>query len=148
KPWAPGRGAPRAGGGGPWGGPRGGTPAPRLYESFANRGPHGKADVLWALARGVTDEDLVAGADRAIVDALDDPSLMVRRYAIKALVDITRPSAVDRARYRPDGLADMRREGVGWWRNQLERGLIRRSPRGSADAGQPAADAAGGAAAE
>ncbi|MFM8804429.1 MAG: hypothetical protein ACKOK8_11055, partial [Planctomycetia bacterium] len=79
---------------------------------------------------------------------LDDPSLMVRRYAIKALVDITRPSAVDRARYRPDGLADMRREGVVWWRGQLEQGLIRRSPRGSADAGQPAADAAGGAAAE
>jgi hypothetical protein len=127
---------------------RGGNAAARLYESFADRGPHGKADVLWALARGVTDEELAAGADRAIVEALEDPSLIVRRYAIKALADITRPSAVDRARYRPDGLPDMRREGVAWWRNQLERGLIRRSSRGSTDAVPPVGDGAGGDAAE
>ena len=75
---------------------------------------------------GVTDEELAAGADRAIVEALDDPDLIVRRYASKALVEITQASAVDRARYRPDGLADMRREGVLWWRSQLEKGLIRR----------------------
>jgi hypothetical protein len=112
---------------------RGGNAASRLYESFVNRGPHGKADLLWALARGVTDEELAAGADRVIVEALDDPSLIVRRYASKALNDITQPSAVDRTRYRPDGLAEMRRDGAGWWRGQLEKGLIRRSPPAAGD---------------
>ena len=121
---------------------RGGNAASRLYESFVNRGPHGKADALWAMARGFTDEELAAGVDRAIVEALDDPSLIVRRYASKALIDITQPSAVDRTRYRPDGQPDMRREGVVWWRNQLEKGLIRRGALASGNAartmGEPA----------
>jgi hypothetical protein len=121
---------------------RGGNAASRLYASFVSRGPHGKADALWAMARGFTDEDLAAGADRAIVEALDDPSLMVRRYAIKSLADITQPSAVDRARYRPDGLPDMRREGVLWWRGQLEKGLIRRSATAAGDADRPGSNAA------
>ena len=124
---------------------RGGNAASRLYESFVNRGPHGKADVLWAMARGFTDEELAAGVDRAIVEALDDPSLIVRRYASKALIDITQPSAVDRTRYRPDGQPDMRREGVVWWRNQLEKGLIRRGSLASGNAartmGEPAVPA-------
>ena len=124
---------------------RGGNAASRLYESFVNRGPHGKADALWAMARGFTDEELAAGVDRAIVEALDDPSLIVRRYASKALIDITQPSAVDRTRYRPDGQPDMRREGVVWWRNQLEKGLIRRGSLASGNAartmGEPAVPA-------
>ena len=125
----------------------GGNAAQRLYESFVNRGPHGKADVLWAMARGFTDEELAAGVDRALVEALDDPSLIVRRYASKSLVDITQPSAVDRSRYRPDGLPEMRREGVQWWRSQLEKGLVRRaavaavdSGRGTAEPAQPPAE--------
>ena len=113
---------------------RGGNAASRLYESLVNRGPHGKADALWAMARGFTDEELAAGVDRAIVEALDDPSLIVRRYASKAIIDITQPSAVDRMRYRPDGQPDTRREGVVWWRNQLEKGLIRRGSLASGNA--------------
>ena len=137
---------------------RGGNAASRLYESFVNRGPHGKADALWAMARGFTDEELTAGVDRALVEALDDPSLIVRRYASKALIDITQPSAVDRTRYRPDGQPDMRREGVVWWRNQLEKGLIRRGALASGNAARivgeptmpavPAEDAAEGPAEE
>ena len=126
---------------------RGGNAASRLYESFVNRGPHGKADALWAMARGFTDEELAAGVDRALVEALDDPSLIVRRYASKAIIDITQPSAVDRTRYRPDGQPDMRREGVVWWRNQLEKGLIRRGGLASGKpvrtAGEPAVPAEG-----
>jgi hypothetical protein len=120
---------------------RGGNAATRLYDSFVNRGPHGKADVIWAMARGFTDGELVAGADRALVEALDDPSLVVRRYASKTLIDITQPTAVDRTRYRPDGQPDMRREGVLWWKNQLEKGQIRRgslaSGNGARAAGEP-----------
>jgi hypothetical protein len=118
---------------------RGGNAASRLYDSFVNRGPHGKADVLWAMARGFSDEDLAAGVARALVEALDDPSLMVRRYASKSLIDITQPSAVDRMRYRPDGLPDMRQDGANWWRSQLDKGLIRRPPTADGGAIRPAA---------
>ena len=120
---------------------RGGNAASRLFESFVNRGPHGKADAMKAMALGFTDQDLAAGADRGLVDALEDPSLIVRRYAIQSLVEVTQPSAVDRARYRPDGLPEMRQDGVLWWRGQLEKGLIRRSPR-AVDTAAPAADKA------
>ena len=82
----------------------------------------------------------------------------MRRYASKALIDITQPSAVDRTRYRPDGQPDMRREGVVWWRNQLEKGLIRRGALASGNAARivgeptmpavPAEDAAEGPAEE
>jgi hypothetical protein len=119
---------------------RGGNAAARLYESFVNRGPHGKADAIWAMARGFTDEELAAGVDRALVEALDDPSLIVRRYASKALIDVTQPSAVDRTRYRPDGQPEMRREGVVWWRNQLEKGLIRRGSLAAGITARPAGE--------
>lgn len=109
---------------------RGGNAASRLYGALVDRGPHGKADLLWALARGVTDAELAAGADKQLVDALEDPELVVRRYAIKALGDVTRVGPTDRNRYRADGLPDMRREGVSWWRSQLQRGLIRRTAGG------------------
>jgi hypothetical protein len=121
---------------------RGGNAAARLYKSFVNRGPHGKTDAIWAMARGFPDDELAAGVDRALVEALDDPSLVVRRYASKALIDITQPTAVDRTRYRPDGQPDMRREGVLWWKNQLEKGQIRRGSLASGSvtrtAGEPA----------
>jgi hypothetical protein len=118
---------------------RGGNAASRLQESFANRGPHGKAEVLWAMARGFTDEELAAGADRGIVAALEDPSLIVRRYASKSLIDITQPNAVDRNRYRPEVTPDRRRDGVLWWRGQLEKGLIRRGAALARDIGRPTA---------
>ena len=118
---------------------RGGNAASRLQESFVNRGPHGKAEVLWAMARGFTDEELAAGADRGIVAALEDPTLIVRRYASKSLIDITQPNAVDRTRYRPEVTPDMRRDGVLWWRGQLEKGLIRRGAALARDIGRPTA---------
>lgn len=105
---------------------RGERSAERLRESLADRGPHGKAQMLYEMARGFSNDELAAGADQALVAALDDDDLMVRRYAIKCLHDIVQPSATDRLRYRPDGLPDLRREGVNWWRAQLEKGIIRR----------------------
>jgi hypothetical protein len=121
---------------------RGGNAATRLRDSFVNRGPHGKADAIWAMARGFTDEELVAGADRTLVEALDDDDLVVRRYASKALIDITQPTAFDRMRYRPDGQPDMRREGVLWWKNQLEKGQIRRGSLASGSTARTASDPA------
>jgi len=105
---------------------RGTNAAAKLRTAFENRGPHGKAEELFAMARGFSDEQLAAGAAATLVAALDDPDLVVRRYAIKSLCDIVQPSAADRLRYRADGLPDLRREGAAWWRGQLQKGLIRR----------------------
>jgi hypothetical protein len=105
---------------------RGANAAAKLRTAFENRGPHGKAEDLFAMARGFGDAELAGGAAEKLVAALDDPDLVVRRYAIKSLCDIVRPSAADRLRYRPDGLPDLRREGAAWWRGQLQKGLIRR----------------------
>lgn len=109
---------------------RGAAHAAALRQAFLTHGPHGKGELLDALARGFDDTALAAGADRTLVEALDDPALVVRRYAIKNIVDIARPAATDRLRYRADGLPDLRREGVDWWRGQLEKGLIRRPSAG------------------
>jgi hypothetical protein len=111
---------------------RGANAAAKLRKAFEDHGPHGKADALFSMARGFTDADLAAGAAAALVEALDDPDLVVRRYAFKCLCDITQPSATDRLRYRPDTLPDPRREGVSWWRGQLEKGLVRRGASGAA----------------
>jgi len=105
---------------------RGANAAAKLRTAFENRGPHGKAEELFAMARGFSDAELAAGAAEQLVAALDDPDLVVRRYAIKNLCDVVQPSATDRLRYRADGLGDLRREGASWWRGQLQKGLIRR----------------------
>lgn len=105
---------------------RGANAAAKLQAAFEARGPHGKADALFAMARGCSDADLAAGAADTLVAALEDGDLVVRRYAFKCLCDIVQPTAVDRLRYRPDGLPELRREGAAWWRGQLQKGLIRR----------------------
>jgi hypothetical protein len=94
---------------------RGGEAAAALRRAFEARGPNGKADVLWTMACGISDAQIFAGDDRLLVEKLEDPSLVVRRYANKCLVDIVQPSAADRLRYRPDAPPDLRRDGgVGW----------------------------------
>lgn len=105
---------------------RGANAAAKLREAFEHRGPHGKADALFAMACGFTDAELAAGAAETLVAALEDGDLVVRRYAFKCLCDVVQPAASERLRYRPDGLPDLRREGAAWWRGQLQKGLIRR----------------------
>jgi hypothetical protein len=100
--------------------------AAALKKSLEDHGPNGKAEALWSMACGFSDAQIFAGEDRVLVERLEDPSLVVRRYAHKCLVDIVQPSAADRLRYRADAPPDLRREGVTWWRNQAEKGLIRR----------------------
>lgn len=106
---------------------RGADHAAALEQAFVTHGPHGKGEQIMSLARGFSDDELAAGAADRVVEALDDPDLVVRRYAIKNLLAIVQPSAADRLRYRADGLPDLRREGANWWRGQLEKGLVRRS---------------------
>jgi hypothetical protein len=51
-------------------------------------------------------------------------------FAAATLFDTVRPSDGDRLRFRPDAAEPARAEGVKWWRIQLEKGLIRRTPAG------------------
>lgn len=107
---------------------RGEASADRLRRAWEDRGPPGRATLIDLMARRPTDAELESGADRAIVEALSDGALVVRRYAFACLDAIVGPAPADRARYRPDAAEDARRDGAAWWRTQQERGLVRRSP--------------------
>ena len=104
---------------------RGTIAADKLRAAFETHSPHGKAEWLWAMARGFTDDDLTNGAAAGLVKSLDDGELVVRRYAFKCLTDIARSSETAKLRYRPDWVLASRREGVQWWKGQLEKGAIR-----------------------
>ena len=80
-----------------------------------------------AMARGPDDADLASGADATLVEGLASQELVVRRYALKDLVDVVEPSVFDRARFRPEAPDEARRDGVAWWRSLQAKGGIRRS---------------------
>jgi len=105
---------------------RGSNAAAKLARAFEDQGPKGKGAELVAMARGFDDAALAAGADERLVAALDAAELVVRRFAIRSLIDIVQPSEADRARYRPDRGPDLRRESVQWWQRQQESGRVRR----------------------
>jgi len=111
---------------------RGANAAARLGQAFETRGPAGKGGELLAIARGFDDATLEAGGAARLVDALDAPELVVRRFAIRGLLEVVEPAEADRARYRPDRSQDLRRESAAWWRKQLGDGRIRRPAGGAA----------------
>lgn len=105
---------------------RGDNSAAALQAAFRSAGPAGKGDLLMALARGFSDDELASGADRTLVEALDDGSLAVRRFAIRRLAEIVPSDAPRSVAYRADRPDQLRRDGITWWRTQLEQGRIRR----------------------
>lgn len=107
---------------------RGAKSAARLQQAFEAKLPDGGAAELFALSRGIGAAAVEADGGQRLVAALESDRLVVRRYAFKNLVDIVRPSAVDRLRYLPDRPPEKRREGVDWWRRQLADGRIRHAP--------------------
>jgi len=111
---------------------RGANAAARLGQAFETRGPAGKGAELFAIARGFDDATLEAGGAARLVAALDAPELVVRRFAIRGLLEVAQPAEAARARYRPDRSQDLRRESVAWWRKQLADDRIRRPAGGAA----------------
>lgn len=106
---------------------RGPNAAEGLAAALAAQGPPGAADEIVSLARGISDDDLGDGGDADLVAALGSPHLVVRRYAIRNLVEITNASRGDQLRYRADWTDEtMREKGIAWWRAQLDRARIRR----------------------
>lgn len=95
-----------------------------IARAFSDHGPPGAAETIMRFARGFGDDELGAGAAAELVDALESPHLVVRRYAIKTLVEIGGIGGADRLRYRADRPPAALREGAAWWRARLERGLI------------------------
>lgn len=105
---------------------RGVHSAERLKQAFVTEFPPKEGGRVYQFAVGVSDADLAAGADAELVASLEDPRLVVRRYAALRLEEIVEPLARDRLRYRADAAADARLEGVRWWASQREKGLILR----------------------
>jgi hypothetical protein len=106
-----------------------------LLAALEDHSPHGEAGRLYSYAVGFSDEELEQGAAEDLVAALDHPELVVRRFAAWRLEQIVRPRANERIRYRAERSPTLRADGVRWWRQQLEKGLIRRGPAGGLSRG-------------
>lgn len=82
--------------------------------------PAGAGAVLSAIIDAAIDGG--TGRSAALVEALESPWLIVRRYAWYTLLDIEQPDRFDRLRYRPDRPADLNADGIRWWRDRVARG--------------------------
>jgi hypothetical protein len=104
-----------------------GENAARAFEAAVEaHAPAGKAAAVLMLARGLHGADLAAGGDAMLVEALADESLVMRRYAVRRLLEIVEPEGRQRGAYRADHPAGLRKEAIEWWRSRLEQGQIRR----------------------
>lgn len=97
---------------------RGANSAGRLRQAFAARGPAGRGDDIFTLARGLTAAERAASA-AALVEMLADPALVVRRYACRELAPVAPDDPAGRIDYRPDRSAALNERGVEWWRRKV-----------------------------
>lgn len=100
---------------------RGANAAAALRQAVGSRAPPGRGDLLWGLVTGPDPGADRAAALAALVDLLDDETLVVRRAAYAQVCRLEVPTAADHARYRPDSPPERRRDGVAWWRRQVDR---------------------------
>jgi len=101
--------------------------AERLRQTLAQQLGKDDGQRVFQLASGLTDGQLAEGGAAVLVAALNDPRLVIRRYAVLRLEEILLPNPRDQLRYRADAPAELRAEGARWWAVQLEKGLIQRS---------------------
>ncbi|MFM8413821.1 MAG: hypothetical protein ACKOCX_03765, partial [Planctomycetota bacterium] len=100
---------------------RGANAAARLRQAFAARGPAGRGDDIFTLARGLSADERAANA-QALVEMLADPALVVRRYAFLELAALAPDDPAGRLDYRPDRSAALNERGVEWWRRKVAAG--------------------------
>ena len=109
---------------------RGIKSATRFRESLEKKSPVGTAELLYKLINGYSNDELEAGADQVLIDALDNEHMVVRRYAILKLLDIVEGAEwfkeADRQKYKVDRSEASRKESLKWWRQQLDQKRIRR----------------------
>jgi hypothetical protein len=124
---------------------RGAKAAAALRQAFAARGPAGREHDLFRLARGFAPAELAAGGAAELVDWLEDPALVVRRFAFAALDALAADRPPAGRDYRPDRPPRLNDKGLAWWRNWLaaNRGDTGPNPAAgptvnpAADAGEP-----------
>ena len=101
---------------------RGVNAAAALRQAFVARGPGGRGGELFLLARGLSAGELAGGGEAALVAALEDPELVVRRYAIKNLLTLLPDPSQASSDYRPERTQRLNDKGVAWWRARLAGG--------------------------
>ena len=65
---------------------------------------------------------MAGGGEAALVAALEDPELVVRRYAIKNLLTLLPDPSQASSDYRPERTQRLNDKGVAWWRARLAGG--------------------------
>jgi len=111
---------------------RGANAAAALRQAFVACGPAGRGAELFVLARGLSDAELAAGGDGALLAALEDSELVFRRYALENLLGLLPdPSAATRD-YRAERSPRLNEEGVAWWRRWLAARADEAQPEGAA----------------
>lgn len=101
---------------------RGVNAAAALRQAFVARGPDGRGGELFLLARGLSAGELAGGGEAALVAALEDPELVVRRYAIRNLLTLLPDPTQASSDYRPERTQQLNDKGVAWWRARLAGG--------------------------
>jgi hypothetical protein len=100
---------------------RGANAAAALRQALLDRGPAGRGDELYWLARGLAPADWPQ-AGGGVVAALEDTTLVVRRYAFLNLQRLFPDQPDGRLDYRPDRSPSLNERGVAWWRRKAEAG--------------------------
>lgn len=113
---------------------RGADSAAAWDAALVAEAPAGRGADLAAMSRGFDEVALAGGAAADLVAALESADLAVRRFAFRALREAV-PDRDAASRYRPDRPPTLRRDGVSWWRGQLEQGRI--GAAGTSDATAP-----------
>ncbi len=98
---------------------RGANAAAALRQAFLDRSPAGRGEELGWLARGLGPADWPQDGP-AVVAALEDDSLVVRRYAFLNLRRLFPDEPDGRLDYRPDRSPSLNERGVAWWRRKVE----------------------------
>ena len=91
---------------------RGANAAAKLRQSFMARGPAGRGEELFLLARGLGPAEFAAGGAAALVEMLADDALVVRRYAFLALTGIVVDDPTGPLDYRLDLSATLNERAV------------------------------------
>jgi hypothetical protein len=101
---------------------RGANAAARLRQAFVNRGPAGRGEELFSLARGLSPAELAVGGAAALVELLADDALAVRRLAFHGLTELFPDDPAGRLDYRPDRSPALNERGVEGWRRKAAAG--------------------------
>jgi hypothetical protein len=92
----------------------------RLRQAFVARTPAGRGEEVFRLACGFPTTDLARGGGEALVAALEDPLLIIRRFALANLHRLMPDDREPSGNYRPDRSASLNEKGVAWWRRRVE----------------------------